>query len=91
MVDWLIAFSLFSIGILGYALSNGVLVKCVISIEIIFLSAIYVFINSAANFGANTGTVFALFLIIVSIVDVCVYIFLQDEQNIEKIDNNGEN
>lgn len=91
MTDLIIAFSLFSIGILGYALSNGIFVKCVISAEIIFLSAIYMFINSADDFVENNWSVFVLFLIIISIVDVCVYIFLQDEQKFEKNDSNGEN
>ena len=78
MIDLVITFVLFFIGIIGYAISNGCLVKYVISAEIIFLSAVYLFINSDEIFGVSVGGIFVLFLIIVSIVDVCVYIFLQD-------------
>ena len=74
-------FIIFVIGLFGYSLSNKKLIKCLIATEIMFLAAIYVFVNSDIGLKVKTGSIFTVFVIAISIIDVGIYIYLK--QNFE--------
>ena len=80
MNDLAIALSIFFIGLLSFITADQKLIKYILAAEIIFIAAIYLFITADTIYQQVIGTIFSIFIISISILDVIIYIFIKTER-----------
>lgn len=75
----IIAFVLFFIGCFGGIINRQNMIKFIISVEIILLSAIYVIALSTVNDQCGAGTIYAILLLPIAAIEIAIYLFVIDK------------
>ena len=79
--DIVIAFLLFFAGCFGVIISRNHLVRFIIAVEIITLSAIYVFALSALKYSSNASVTYAILLLPIAAIEIAVYLAMTDKES----------
>lgn len=81
-IECLIAagFTVFLIGCIGMIISGKNLVKFVVSVEVVMLSATYMFALSAYITQTKSGTIFALLMIPVAATELAICLFVMNQR-----------